>query len=505
MTMSARLPWAGDGIFSRRRSGILLHPSSLPGPGPVGDIGREARHFVDFLADTGQTIWQMLPLVPPDSSGSPYQSASVHAADNRLISLACLVDQGWLAGAAIAPPGEVDSHYDQDRHQALLVEAFQGFQHGAHDGDRAALAEFVADNASWLDDYALYMALKRRYGGVSWVDWPVTLRDRQGAALARARKKEAGVIAQICFEQFCFSRQWTNLKRYANERGIMLFGDMPIFVAHDSADVWANRELFALDGGGRPLTVAGVPPDYFSETGQRWGNPHYCWEAMQADDFAWWRERIKGELAHFDLIRIDHFRGFEAYWEIPAGDETAIGGHWVPAPGDELFASLERHFGRLPFIAEDLGIITEKVTRLRLRYGLPGMKILQFAFDSGPDNPYLPHNHEAGSVVYTGTHDNDTTLSWFNSLSDELRGHVYDYLGGTGEAMPWALMRAALASPSCMAILPMQDVLSLGEGQRMNTPGTDSGNWQWRFSWSQMSADTAQRLRHMTHLYGRSP
>ncbi len=504
MTVCARLPWSGGGIFARRRAGILLHPTSLPGLGPTGVLGAEAYRFVDFLSDSGQSIWQFLPLSPPDPTGSPYQSTSVHAADVRLVSLSQLAEWGWIPLDAVAPPGGPDARYDGERHAAVLAAAHAGFEAGARPDDREALRAFRETHGDWLDDYALFMALKARHGGRPWVDWPPRLRDREPAALAEARATEAALIDRICFEQFCFERQWDALKRYANERGVLLFGDMPIFVAHDSADVWANREAFMLDAQGRPLTVAGVPPDYFSETGQRWGNPHYRWDVMQADDFAWWRARIRTELRRFDLVRVDHFRGFEAYWEIPATDETAVGGHWVPAPGDELFACLERHFGRLPFVAEDLGIITEKVTRLRERYGFPGMKILQFAFDSGPDNPYLPHNHEQGSVVYTGTHDNDTSLSWFNGLSDELRGHVFDYLGGTGESMPWSLIRAALASTACLAVVPMQDVLGLGEGHRMNTPGTDAGNWQWRFDWPQLSQQGRQRLRHLTHLYGRA-
>lgn len=450
---------------------------------------------MDFLASTGQTVWQVLPLTPPDHCGSPYQSLSVHAADIRLISIDRIIEWGWL-------PSDVS---EKDDKQTLMARAYRGFMESADDADRVGLAHFVQEEGSrWLDDYALFLALKREHGGKPWHRWATPYRDRDAESLAAARERHLAVIDQIVFEQFMFARQWKELRHYANDRGVLMFGDMPIFVAHDSADVWANRDYFSLDEAGQPVTVAGVPPDYFSATGQRWGNPHYRWDRMQIDDFHWWRERIASELNRFDVIRIDHFRGFEAFWEIPASEETAIAGHWVNAPGDRLFASLKRHFGYLPFVAEDLGVITEAVTQLRERYGMPGMKILQFAFGSGANNPYLPHHHERNSVVYTGTHDNDTTVSWYEELSAEMRAHVDDYLGNSGESTPWSLIRSALASISCLAVVPMQDILALGKGQRMNTPGTQGDNWSWRFQWEQLPEESCRRLQHLTELYGRS-
>lgn len=485
-----------DTPFSRRRSGVLLHITSLPGRWSQGDIGPEAYHFVDFLASTGQSVWQVLPLTPPDHCGSPYQSLSVHAADIRLISVDRMIEWGWLSAEDIA---------EQDDKPALLELARQGFVASAGEADRMGLSHFIQEESGrWLDDYTLFLALKRQHNGKPWHQWTSLYRDRDPKALAAARDKHRAFIDQIVFEQFVFARQWKELRHYANDRGVLMFGDMPIFVAHDSADVWANRDYFSLDETGQPITVAGVPPDYFSATGQRWGNPHYRWDRMQIDDFHWWRERIASELSRFDVIRIDHFRGFEAFWEIPAGEETAIAGRWLSAPGDRLFASLKRHFGYLPFVAEDLGVITEAVTQLRERYDMPGMKILQFAFGSGTNNPYLPHHHERNSVVYTGTHDNDTTVSWYDDLSLEMRAHVDDYLGGPREAMPWPLIRSALASISILAVVPMQDVLELGKGQRMNTPGTQKDNWTWRFQWSQLPEESCRRLHRLTELYGRA-
>ncbi len=481
-------------VFSARRAGVLLHVTSLPGRWKKGDIGPEAFHFVDFLSGAGQTVWQVLPLTPPDHCGSPYQSYSAHAADPELISIDRLIEWGWLSS---------DITSDQERKE-LLIQAHRHFLDHASEGDQSALAQFTLEEGKrWLDDYALFIALKHEHDGLSWQHWPPEYRDRDDQVLSGARERNQAMIDQVVFEQYVFFRQWKELRHYANDRGVLMFGDMPIFVAHDSADVWANRDYFFLDDSGVATTVAGVPPDYFSATGQRWGNPHYRWDRMQIDDFHWWRERIATELSRFDIIRIDHFRGFEAFWEIPACEETAISGRWVEAPGDRLFASLQRHFGPLPVVAEDLGVITDAVTQLRKDYGMPGMKILQFAFGGGANNPYLPHHHETNGVVYTGTHDNDTTCSWYESLSEETRKHVGDYLGGSNEQMPWALIRAALSSIACMAIIPMQDVLGLGAGQRMNTPGTDSGNWSWRFHWDQLEEQACHQLKHMTELYGR--
>lgn len=479
--------------LDRRRAGVLLHPTSLPGPGDTGDLGHEARHFVDFLVGAGMSVWQTLPLGPTHNDRSPYLCLSVHAGNPALISLALLHEWGWLA---------VDA---QGARAVLLQKARASFDQSADGAARDAREAFVVREQDWLADYSLYLALRKAYGFVPWWQWPESLRDRDADALAEARVRLADDIAQVEFEQFVFFRQWEALKAYANAQGVQLFGDMPIFVAHDSAEVWAHREYFALDAAGQPTVVAGVPPDYFSETGQRWGNPLYRWERMQADGFHWWIERMRTQRELFDLIRIDHFRGFQAYWAVPAGEPTAIHGHWIEAPGEALFAALALEFHPLPVVAEDLGLITPEVYALRDRFAIPGMAVLQFAFDGGADNPYLPHNHRRNLVVYTGTHDNDTTLAWFRHLPEQRQAHVRDYLGGTGEPMPWALIRAAYASVAQLAICPMQDVLGLGEGHRMNVPGQAEGNWTWRFDWSQISPEATGRLRHFAAEYRRLP
>ena len=482
--------------LQQRQAGILLHPTSLPGPWHCGDLGVEAYHFVDFLVAAGQRVWQILPLSPTHDDLSPYQSLSAHAGNPELISIETIAAHGWL-------DGEVVPSNTPHAKGALIRRAWQGFCVRADDAARAELQLFLENQRHWLDDYALFCVIKQVKKGRGWSEWPAPLRDRKANALQAIRDDHADDLAVICFEQFLFYRQWHALKQYANSKGILLFGDMPIFVSQDSADVWAQRNCFDLDENGQPLVVAGVPPDYFSATGQRWGNPHYDWEWMESDGFSWWRQRMEGQLELFDLVRIDHFRGFEAYWEIPAHEETAINGRWVKAPGDALFASLQKNFDPLPVVAEDLGTITPEVNALRKKYALPGMKILQFAFDGSPTNPYLPHNHGRNCVVYTGTHDNDTTLGWFISLDEKARGVVMEYLGQPAEAMPWPLVRAAYASVARLAMVPLQDVLALDGDHRMNTPGTTSGNWQWRFSWDMVPQDLAARLRRMTELYRR--
>jgi 4-alpha-glucanotransferase len=484
---------AVDKLPDRRRAGVLLHVTSLPGSGASGDLGPEAFRFVDFLAEAGFRVWQVLPLGPTHADGSPYNCLSAHAGHPRFISPASLVQWGWLEPGA-------ERMADA---RARIQLAQDGFTAHAGDEDRRAFADFVAAEAHWLDDYALFESLRKDQGSRPWWEWPAALRDRDPQALSAARQRHTGDLEHVRFEQFLFARQWQALREYANAKGILLFGDMPIFVARDSAEVWAHRECFKLDAAGRPVVVAGVPPDYFSESGQRWGNPVYDWDCLAAGGFRWWVERLRHELTRFDLVRIDHFRGFEACWEIPGSEPTAINGQWVTVPGEQLFDALLDRLGRLPLVAEDLGVITPEVTRLRERYGLPGMKVLQFAFDGGADNPYLPHNHVADSVVYTGTHDNDTSLSWFESLPDESRHKVREYLGHPGEPMPRPLVRAALASVARLAIVPMQDVLGLGAGQRMNTPGTTDGNWRWRFDWEQLSPDIAGWFRRTLGIYGR--
>jgi 4-alpha-glucanotransferase len=485
-------------VFNRRRAGILLHPTSLPGSTGNGELGPDAYRYVDFLAETGFTVWQTLPLGPTHEDLSPYQCLSVHAGNFRLISLQMLVDAGWLDDARLDESQDLDA-----QRRIKLAAAYNGFQRKAGSEEREAFQRFTTEHASWLDDYALYEALREAYDGKAWYSWPAGIRDRDPKALAKERRRLASQIGRLRFEQFLFYRQWIQLRRYANDRGVLLFGDIPIFVAHDSADVWAQREWFSVDEHGQPQVVAGVPPDYFSETGQRWGNPHYRWEALEENDYGWWVQRIRSQMEMFDLVRIDHFRGFEAYWEIGATADTAVDGRWVEGPGERFFVALKEQLGDLPLVAEDLGLITPEVTALRRRFGLPGMKILQFAFDGIPDNPYLPHNHEELGVVYTGTHDNNTSLGWYHNLSDDQKSAVRHYLGDSGEHMPWLLMRSALASVARMAILPMQDALGLDAAHRMNVPGVTEGNWRWRFDWSQLRDEHKDRLRDWIWLYGR--
>ncbi len=475
-------------ILDQRRAGVLLHPTSLP----AGDFGADAYRFADFLAEAGLSVWQTLPLGPTHEDRSPYHCLSVHAIDPGFISFERLVSRGW------PPPGDV-----REPRRAQLARVHDWFGIHADPAARAEWQAFAAAQTLWLEDYALYRALREEQQRAPWWRWPAPLRDRDPAALAAARQRLAESIALLRFEQYVAHRQWQELKAHAGGRGVRLFGDMPIFVAHDSAEVWAHRDCFRLDAAGQPLVVAGVPPDYFSAHGQRWGNPLYDWECARTNGFQWWLARLATEFSRFDLVRVDHFRGFQACWEIPAADATAANGRWVEVPGAELFDTLIRHFDSLPLVAEDLGHITPEVHALRARYGLPGMLVLQFAFDGGPDNPYLPHNHPANSVVYTGTHDNDTTRAWFESLPPERQRRVTDYLGLPGEAMPWPLVRAALASVARLAILPMQDILGLGRGQRSNTPGTTGGNWQWRFNWDELTEATVTKLRRLVEMYGR--
>ncbi len=486
--------------LERRRAGLLLHPTSLPGSYGNGDLGPNAWQFVEWLATCGFTVWQTLPLGPPHDDLSPYSAQSVHAGNPRLIALEPLIAAGWLAQDAGAQPGEDGWVYRQRR----LIEAHQGFQRQGG-AERDAYALFQRHHAHWLDDYALYQAIRATHRRKAWFEWPRTLRDRHPEALAGIRTDSAAAIDQCKFEQFLFFRQWAALKQHANQHGILIFGDIPLLVGYDSADVWAQREAFLLDAEGRCKVVAGVPPDYFSATGQLWGNPHYDWEAMQADGFQWWKERIRTQFTQFDLLRIDHFRGLEAYWEIPADAETAIHGRWQTAPGQELFSALRDEFGDLPLVAEDLGIITPEVEALRDANALPGMKVLHFAFGGGADNIYLPHHHVPNAVVYTGTHDNNTTLGWFQELDEGTRRHLFAYLGGTQESIPLpeGLVRVALASVARLAIVPMQDVLGLDGEHRMNRPGVADGCWRWRFQWDQVKPEIAGHYRYLMGLYGR--
>jgi 4-alpha-glucanotransferase len=489
-------PPVPEPVLARRRAGILLHPTSLPGPGNDGVLGRHAYYFVDFLQSTGQSVWQVLPLGPTHVDRSPYFCLSAHAGNPALISLDLASQWGWL-------PPPYRSGSSGASHAQLLDEIGSGFVARATDADGRRFEEFVARHADWLEDYVLYQAI-RDQRGQAWIDWPPPLRDRDPAALADERRGLAPNLHRLRVIQFVFFRQWLALRGYANGRGVRLFGDLPIYVAHDSADVWAHRDNFKLDGDGLPMVVAGVPPDQFSATGQHWGNPLYDWGRMAADGFHWWEERMRTQVELYDLMRIDHFRGFDACWEIPRDAAAPSAGTWVRVPGEQFFDHLTVKLGALPVVAEDLGHITEAVHQLRRRYGYPGMKVLQFAFDGGPENQYLPHHHALDDVVYTGTHDNDTTRGWFESLGPGGQARVREYAGHADEPMPWPLVRMALGSVCRLCILPMQDVLGLGTGARMNTPGTLAGNWDWRFDWPQVTPEIAGRLRQLTRLYARA-
>jgi 4-alpha-glucanotransferase len=497
--------------MTTRTSGILLHPTSLPSPWGIGDLGAAAYQFVDYLAQAGQQLWQVMPLGPTGYGDSPYQSFSSFAGNPLLISPELLLAEGLLREADLADrPSFPDTHVDYGwvipYKQDLLRRSFARFTSDASPELRQEFAEFRTQQMRQVDEYALFAALKSSHGGVAWNNWSPALAKRDPAAIEHART--AVVASEYAFQsyvQWLFFRQWGNLRGYANARGIRIVGDIPIFVAYDSADVWANPELFFLDDAGNPTVVAGVPPDYFSETGQRWGNPLYRWDLHAEQGFRWWVERVRAAFQLVDIVRIDHFRGFAAYWEVPADEETAINGKWVAAPGTALFTALERELGRLPIIAEDLGVITPDVEELRDGFGFPGMKVLQFGFGGTGTDPYLPHNHIKNCVVYTGTHDNDTTMGWWRACSDQERTFTQLYLGRDGADMAWDLIRVALASVADTAVVPMQDLFSLGTEARMNMPGRLGGNWGWRYTPDMLRPDVADRLRLLTQIYGRLP
>jgi 4-alpha-glucanotransferase len=493
-----------------RASGVLLHPTSLPGPHGSGDFGPAAYHFVDWLVAAGQRLWQILPLGGIGPGNSPYMSSSAFAGNVLLIDLVELHQQGWLDESDIqtqAYDGLADHRvkfpnvipYRMDR----LARAAARFAESGTEAARAAYETFCNEHAGWLEDYALFMSLADEHNWQEWSQWDEALAKRRVAALRTARKKHADRIAFWKFCQWCFFRQWLNLKHYANQRGVQIVGDAPIFIAYQSAEVWARQDLFELDAAGKPTVVAGVPPDAFSETGQHWGNPLYRWKAHAKENYAWWVDRIRRTFELVDIVRIDHFRGFAAYWEIPATETTAMNGRWMPGPGKALFDAVATALGPIKVIAEDLGIITPDVEALRVGCGFPGMRIYQFAFGSGSDNVYLPHNHDHDTTVYTGTHDNDTTLGWWSQTGDGERRHVCEYLGTDGREVHWDLIRAACASVGDTAIHPMQDVLGLGGEARMNFPGKAEGYWEWRFNWSQVHDWHAQRLANLCRLYGR--
>lgn len=494
-------------LFSNRSSGVLLHITSLPSPFGIGDLGDEARAFVDFLQAAGQTLWQILPLGPTGCGNSPYQTLSAFAGNALLIDPRHLAADRLIAEDDLAAPESDEARVDFDLARGfkikLLRTAYDNFKHGPFENLRQEFEEFCERTAWWLDDYSLFCALKDAQGGRNWTDWDSEFTRRSPPALDKARADLTEEVRAQKFFQFLFFRQWKALSEYARARQIKIIGDLPIFVAHDSADVWAHQEYFKLDENGRPLVVAGVPPDYFSETGQLWGNPLYDWERLRADGFKWWIDRFRWSLELFDLVRVDHFRGFAACWEIPADQTTAQNGQWIDTPGRELFSTVQKTLGDLPIIAENLGVITQDVEKLRADFGFPGMRVLQFAFDGEPTNVHLPHNHSRDSVVYTGTHDNDTTIGWFATLAEDERDACLKCVNGDREEINWGLIRAAMSSVAETAIIPMQDVLGLGSEARMNLPASETGNWLWRMKDSALSEDLSMRLRKLSELYGR--
>ncbi len=498
-------------MLAERKSGLLLHPTSLPGRYGVGSFNQAAYEWVDFLARTRQSLWQVLPLGPTGYGDSPYQSFSSFAGNPYLISLEDMVEEGLLEQAVLArapafPEDRVDYGAIYRWKLPLLRATADGFAQRATRQQQDEFAQFCADNAGWLDEFALFMALKDVHGGAAWNQWAMPLRSRQPAAIAEARRHHAPAIHAQQFNQWLFYRQWNALKAYANSRHIHIIGDIPIFVAMDSSDAWTNPQGFFFDADYQPTVVAGVPPDYFSETGQLWGNPLYRWDVMQQDGYAWWLRRIRAALRLYDIVRIDHFRGFAGYWEVPAGEKTAVKGRWAPGPGADFFLAVQRELGQLPIIAEDLGEITPDVIELRNRFDLPGMKILQFAFSTDASDKFLPHNYAANFVVYSGTHDNDTTRGWYEqSATDAERDHFRRYLRVDGRDAAWNLIDAAFRSVAVMAVAPLQDVLNLDSAARMNLPGRADGNWTWRLRSHQLTGALAARLLETTTLYGRDP
>jgi 4-alpha-glucanotransferase len=506
-----------------RACGLLAHPTSLPGPHGCGDLGASARAWLDFLVKGGQRWWQMLPIGPVGYGNSPYSAQSAFAGSALLLALEPLVEAGWLGPRALdpasaLPPERVDYQATERFREGCLREAFAVFAgRGAADARWSAFSKFEDEACSWLDGFALFRAIKRAQGDVAWTQWPAPLRDREPAALAEA-SRALGLDARFeRFTQWLFFEQWRALRAECASRDIGLIGDVPIFVAHDSADVWQNRELFHLSADGNPTVIAGVPPDYFSKTGQRWGNPLYRWAQMKKTGYRWWIDRMRTTLERFDAVRLDHFIGFTRYWEIPASEPTAVKGRWVKGPGSDFFAALARECGDLPLIAEDLGVVTPSVKRLRDQFRLPGIKVLQFAFGTDPQAPdFLPHNYRRRAVVYTGTHDNDTTMGWFNepgggestrsaAQTEKERVTAMRYLGSTdARRVHWDMIRAVYASVARTAMVPLQDALGLGAEARMNHPGTVARNWEWRAEASALSPELAAQLAELAKTFERS-
>ncbi len=495
-----------------RAAGILLHPTSLPGKFGIGDLGNEAYTFVNFLESAGQKLWQVFPLGPTGYGDSPYQCFSAFAGNPLLVSPEKLKEDGLLTDEdlknipqfddSIIDFGEVINFKTE-----ILHKAYQKFKSNNSDKDKDFI-KFLSSNAEWLEDFALFMAAKDYHDGALWTEWDKGLVVRDKEALGEWKEKLSDGILYHKFVQFNFSKQWANIKKYANDKGIKIIGDMPIYIAYDSADLWANKNIFTVDKEGNLETVAGVPPDYFSATGQLWGNPLYKWDVMEQNDFHWWRQRIKNLLQLVDIIRIDHFRGFDAYWEVKGGAKTAENGRWIKAPGEKLFQAIQSYLGELPIIAEDLGVITKSVEALRDKFNFPGIKILQFAFGTGMEEKFLPHNYIRNCVVHTGSHDNDTTKGYFDkekNNQNDIYEHAQKYLSYYGDDMVGELIRVAYASVADSVVIPMQDILKLGTEARMNFPGKLGGNWTWRFTWTQVPFELQFFYKDLTKLYERPP
>jgi 4-alpha-glucanotransferase len=498
----------------KRSAGILLHPTSLPGKFGIGDLGNEAYKFVDFLKEAGQTLWQVFPLGPTGYGDSPYQCFSAFAGNPLLVSPEKLMEDGFLSVEELNDPPSFDPKkidYGNviDYKKSILKKAYHNFEISSN-GLENEFEKFCKSNKEWLDDFSLFMACKDYHNGDVWSSWEKGLVHREKKALNEWEKKLHDDIQYQKFVQFNFFRQWNAIRKYANQNGIKIIGDMPIFIAYDSSDLWSNKELFTVDEEGKLTFVAGVPPDYFSATGQLWGNPLYKWDVMEKDDFIWWRKRFASLFQLVDIVRIDHFRGFEAYWKIPGGEKTAQKGKWIKAPGEKLFKSLKKHFGDLPILAEDLGVITPPVEALRDQFGFPGMKVLQFAFGTKMETKFLPHNYIPNCVVYTGTHDNDTTRAYFekeklNKGKNDIYEHAQIYLNYFDNDILKELIRVAYASAADIVIIPMQDILNLGTEARMNFPSTTGGNWTWRFTRDQISENLTKHYFGLTQLYERPP
>jgi 4-alpha-glucanotransferase len=492
----------------KRASGILLHPTSLPGPYGIGDIGTRAHRWIDFLSGAGCGLWQVLPIGPTGYGDSPYQCFSSFAGNPLLISPDALLRENLLHPDDLCDrPSFPNDHVDFGQvipwKAGVLDRSFIRFQHSQSNHLKTEMEKFRMEQSGWLENYAFFMALKEVHGGAPWSTWEESLRQRKPKALSAARKELGVAIERQIYRQFLFYRQWASLREHAHAKNIQIIGDIPIFVAHDSADVWVNPELFYLDKTGMPTVVAGVPPDYFAPTGQLWGNPLYRWDVHAKTGYAWWLQRIQATLHMVDIIRIDHFRGFAGYWEVPGKAKTAEIGCWTPGPGKDFFRSIRQSLGDLPIIAEDLGVITPDVVELRDSFNLPGMKIFQFAFGSTPDDPFLPHNYPVNCVVYTGTHDNDTALGWYNRVPEQEKTAYRNYLDRDGSKVNWDLIRGIWSSVAMFSLAPMQDFLGLGNEARMNYPGNPSGNWMWRMPSAAQNPEMRARIKQLNYLYSR--